>query len=397
LHPVIKVSADFINARLGLELAAEEMKQLLENVEFQVALDDELTVTAPFWRTDIELREDVVEEIGRLYGYDKLPLILPQRNLTPVTPDPLLVLKARIRQSLAKAGANEVLTYSFVHGDLLDKVGQDKSQAFQLANALSPDLQYYRPSLMPSLLEKVHPNVKAGYDEFALFELGKTHGSDNGADETDLPREFEFTALVVAAADKLKKPGSAYYQARRYLADLVGVPLELKPVGEGSQKFAVVQPYDPNRAAMVSVKDGAYLGIIGEFRPSVARALKLPRYTAGFEIDTTALQAIFHTVNYRPLSRFPKVTQDITLKVPAKLVYQELFSYLWEELQKAKPDNTLTDLAPTDIYQKDADHKNVTFRLRIASYSCTLTDAQVNELLDRTAAAVKTKFGAERL
>jgi phenylalanyl-tRNA synthetase beta chain len=123
LHPAVKVSVDFINDRLGLRLPADEMKTLLQNVEFGVTTDgDDLTVQAPFWRTDIELREDVVEEVGRLYGYDKLPLELPQRDLTPAVPDPMLELKAKVRQTLGRAGANEVLTYSFVHGDLLDKV-----------------------------------------------------------------------------------------------------------------------------------------------------------------------------------------------------------------------------------------------------------------------------------
>ncbi|HEY5152630.1 MAG TPA: phenylalanine--tRNA ligase subunit beta, partial [Candidatus Saccharimonadales bacterium] len=188
LHPPVKLPVDFINVRLGLELPADKVKQLLENVEFQVeTAGDELTVKAPFWRTDIELREDVVEEVGRLYGYDKLPLELPRRDLAPTAKDRLLELKADIRQKLSRAGANEVLTYSFVHGNLLDRVGQDRSKAFQIANALSPDLQYYRISLIPSLLEKVHPNIKAGYDEFALFELGKTHSTDHGTDDDGLP------------------------------------------------------------------------------------------------------------------------------------------------------------------------------------------------------------------
>jgi phenylalanyl-tRNA synthetase beta chain len=397
--PPVKVSADFINLRLGEKLTAAEMKKLLENVEFEVKLNgDELTVTSPFWRTDIEIPEDVVEEVGRLYGYDHLPLVLPKRDLTPAPRDPLLETKNAIRSKLAKAGANEVLTYSFVHGNLLEKTGQDPKQAFQIANALSPDLQYYRMSLMPSLLDKVHPNIKAGYDEFALFELGKVHGQDLPSEE-GLPGEYEFTGLMVTAADKLKKPGAAYYQARKYLIELAGVPLEFKPVGEAAQKFAVVQPYEPGRSAMVSVKGGSYLGIIGEFRPSVSRALKLPRYCAGFEIDTTQLQQVFEdSNNYAALPRFPKLTQDITLKVASDLAHQELSDFLRDELNKIKPNNTLAELGPLDIFQpENARHKNVTFRLTIASYERTLTDAEVNKLLGAIATAAKTKLHAERI
>ena len=397
--PPVKVSADFINRRLGENLTASEMKKLLENVEFQVHRDgDNLTVAAPFWRTDIEIPEDVVEEVGRLYGYDHLPLDLPKRTITPAAKDQLLEAKDAIRARLAKAGANEVLTYSFVHGNLLDKVGQDRAKAFQVANALSPDLQYYRMSLMPSLLDKVHANIKAGYDEFALFEIGKVHGQDLPAQD-GLPGEYEFTGLVVAAADKLKKRGSAYYQARKYLTELAGVPLEFKPPSESSLQYEVTKPYDPKRSAMVSIKGGIYLGIIGEFKPSVARALKLPRYCAGFELDTTALQKILGGTNYSPLPRFPKVTQDMTLKVPADLSYQELFDFVDAELAKARPKNTLSSLSPVDIFQREDNqkHKQVTLRLTIASYDRTLTDAEVNKLLDEAAVAAKTQLHANRV
>ncbi|HEX4774711.1 MAG TPA: phenylalanine--tRNA ligase subunit beta [Candidatus Saccharimonadales bacterium] len=396
LYPPVKLSVGFVNERLGLQLKVDEMKRILENVEFQVDVKgDDLTVTAPFWRTDIELREDVVEEIGRLYGYDHLPLELSKRDLTPVQKDRLLTIKAQIRDKLSTAGANEVLTYSFVHGDLLKKVGQDPAKAFQIANALSPDLQYYRISLMPSLLDKVHPNIKAGYDEFALFEIGKGHIVGQ-VDDDGLPREDELTALVVAAADKLNKPGSAFYQAKQFLQNLAKTELIYKPVPEIMQAYDITKPYDMNRAAFVYVGE-LFLGIIGEFKPSVARALKLPKYCAGFEVDTSVLQKVVSRTQYVPLPNFPKVIQDITLKVPASVTYQELFDTIQNSIDKLKPSNTWVKLEPVDIYQKEETHKNITLRLQIASYERTLTDAEVNKLLDAVAAAAKDQLKAERI
>ena len=408
LHPPVKISAAFINDRLGLKLSAGEIKTLLANVEFGVELnDDELTVTAPFWRIDIELREDVVEEVGRLYGYDKLPLVLPQRDLTPTPRDPLLELKAQIRQALSRAGANEVLAYSFVHGDLLDKVGQDKAQAFRLSNALSPDLQYYRLSLTPSLLEKVHPNLKAGYDEFALFEIGKAHvRSEPDPYEPTVPKEVNALAFIYAA----KNPkGAPYYWARRQLLNLLAEfhsqnSVTLEPL-KGADLYKnpwveqMTAPFESNRSAVLRDSQGLIWGVVGEFKASVRQALKLPAQTAGFEIDSLLLLRAESTSGYTPLPRFPKVTQDVTLRIAAELSYQELFDFLAGELDKAKPENSLAGLEPIDIYQKEADreHKNVTFRLSIASYERTLTDAEVNKLLDALAAAAKEKFGAERL
>ncbi len=395
----VKVNAGFINQRLGEKLSAAEMKKLLENVEFHVETkDDELTVMAPFWRTDIEIPEDVVEEVGRLYGYDHLPLLLPKRDITPASKDLLSELKSQIRARLAKAGANEVLTYSFVHGDLLDKTGQNQENAFQVGNALSPDLQYYRLSLLPSLLEKVHPNIKAGYDEFALFEIGKAHLVGQ-TDDAGLPREDELTSLIIAAADKLRKPGAAYYEARKYLANLVPAKLSFKPVPEAMRKYDITKPFEMNRTAFVYAGE-TFVGIIGEFRASVRKAFKLPSYCAGFELDTTELQKVFKaSSDYVALPRFPKVTQDITLKVSADLKFQELSDFVHGEVEKSQPKNSFSELEPRDIFQRQDDkkHKQVTFHLRIASYDRTLTDTEVNKLLDSMAAAAHKRFGAQRI
>ena len=183
-------------------------------------------------------------------------------------------------------------------------------------------------------------------------------------------------------------------------SNLTGAELEFKPIGEDMQRYPVVQPYDLKRAALVSIKGGGFLGIIGEFKPSVARQLKLPKYCAGFEIDTTSLAEVLgNGSTYSALPRFPKVTQDITLKVPSELSYQELYDSLSAELAKNAPESSRQSLEPLSIYQRDDDtaHKQFTFRLSIATYDRTLTDTEVNTLLDTVAAAAKTKYAAERV
>jgi phenylalanyl-tRNA synthetase beta chain len=402
IHGEIRISADFINSRLGLSLTASEIEGLLRRVNFAVRPSDDdkgsIVITVPFWRTDIELPEDIVEEVGRLYGYDKLPLELPSRSIKPANKNHLLEVKARIRQSLGKAGANEVLTYSFVHGDLLDKVGQDADNAFKLTNALSPDLQYYRLSLIPSLLEKIHSNIKAGYDEFALFEIGKAHIKDQ-LDGDELPREDELTALVVAASDRLKKSGAAYYQARKYLVDLLGVKPTFKPVPSDMQKFDITKPFDMNRTAFV-YEGETFIGLVGEFRAQVARLLKLPKYCAGFELDTVALAEVMRNqASYVEQPKFPKVEQDISLKLPYGVSYQTLYDCLWSALAEVQPENTLPSLGPRDIYQKedDKDHKQIALHFEIASYDKTMTTTEVAKMLDHAALVAEKQLGAVRL
>jgi phenylalanyl-tRNA synthetase beta chain len=405
IYPPVTVSTKFINERLGWSLSAADMSKLLTNVEFQVEIKgDELTVTAPFWRTDIEIPEDIVEEIGRLNGYDKLPLNLPKRDLAPPHRNAMLDLQSQVRGILAGAGANEVLTYSFVHGNLLEKAGQKPEHAFQLSNALSPDLQYYRMSLVPNLLSTVHPNIKAGYDQFVLFEMGRAHVKIGEMDEEGLPAEQQRLAGVVAAADKTAI-GSAYYDARRYvefLADRLGIELTLLPMSENPE-FPVTTPFDHTRSAVVKAAGKgpeAILGIVGEFKPSVLRGFKLPKHSAGFELGLDHLLEHQNSRSrYQPLPRFPKVEQDICLKVPANTSYADVHDFVASHMDTNRPDKTHHALSPVDIYQRedDKDHKQITLRLSIASYERTLTDDEVNKLLDSVATAAKDKLHAERI
>ncbi|CAN5331276.1 phenylalanine--tRNA ligase subunit beta [soil metagenome] len=401
VYPPVPVTAEFINARLGLSLAVDDMKKLLENVECRVKIDgDTLTVAVPFWRTDIETREDIVEEVGRLFGFDHLPLELPKRSIKPVAKDELFELKSIVRSALARAGANEVLTYSFVHGDLLGKVGQDKSKAFSLSNALSPELQYYRLSLMPSLLEKVHANIKAGYAEFSLFEIGKAHEIGH-VDKQGLPTAFDRVASVYAAQ---KGKSAAFYQAKEqllYLLSQLGfdgshdVTFEQLDASEADQ---ATKYYEPGRAATVRI-GGEVVGRVGEYRTSVRRALKLPEYCAGFELGLAPLLGRNANHNYAPLSRFPSVWQDITLKVAATQQFSELEQLVDKALVANAPEDSHVRLQALGIYQPKDDqaHKNITFRITITGRNRTLTDKEVSKTVDSVAAEGQSNLGAERV
>ncbi len=409
--PLVSVTPEFVNERLGSKLSIAEMTKLLENVEFKIisvpANKKHLHIQAPFWRTDIEIPEDIVEEIGRLYGYDKLPLKLPMRSIEPSKRNKLLDFKDRLRRELCKAGANELLTYTFTHSDLLEKVGQKPKQAYQLSNASSPELQYYRLSLIPSLLEKVRPNVKQGYGEMALFEINPVHAK-GFVDKNDLPIEDQRLALVFAADDKTvqaKYSGAPYYAASSYLTTLL-TNLGIQPVFHTTTDHrpelpisqAAIAPFDTSRAAIVKSIDGDFIGEIGEFTPAVQRNLKLPQFAAGFELDVLQLLKLASPKpSYTQLSRYPRVTQDVTLRVPTNMPY----SLLQEFLMKNRSAPTISEIqfAPIDIYKdaKDKKNKHITLRYTITSYERTQTSGEINALLDKIAAAAKEELGAERI
>jgi len=403
--PGLQVSVEFINSRLGLTLTARQMIGLLANVEFEV-YDMENTgqifVKAPFWRTDIAIDEDIVEEVGRLYGFDKLPLVLPSKPVAPTLRDPLLALSNRLRNTLSRAGANEILTYSFVPGSLLEKAGQTSGQAFKISNAISPDLQYYRLSMAPSLLDKVRPNLKTGYDRFALYEFGKVHNLMHANDDSDgLPQEFDIAGLVWTTQDKQPAAGAAFYQVRRYLDQLAAAEnLELvyKPIAE-LPDLPIVKPYQADRSAYVHIAGSdEFLGIIGEFTASTRAQFKLPLQTAGFEIDLVVLHKVYRPQSrYVPASRFPKIEQDLCLKVPAATTYRQVTDLIQGQIDAQ--DQMRITVEPLDIYQRQDDelHKQITVRLTAVSYAKTLTDAEVSRFLNEITKTATDQLKAERI
>lgn len=409
LYSPMSVKPKFIRDRLGVEISKYDMVQMLGNVEFPLCQDcgwnpddkedndDDLHINIPFWRTDIEHHEDVVEEIGRLYGFDRLPRELPMRSTKPAPKNSTREVKQKIRESLQRTGANEVLTYSFVHENILKKAEQDVSQAFRLSNALSPDLQYYRLSVLPSLLDKVHMNIKAGHDEFTLFEIGKGHNKKyHGDDDEGLPSEINFVDLVYAS--KKSQEGAPYFYVRRLLQQLAldfGFTLRFKPVAEPLD-FPVTAPFDLSRSATVETRDGEFIGMVGELRQSVVRGFKLPEYVAAMTLDLEGLKRAIEAPRktYAPLSRYPSTSQDISLKTKADMSYEDLFSAVFGVASAGE----LIDvrMRPIAIYQSedDPEAKTTTFRLEFTSHERTLSDKDIAPIMKDIARHAHEKLGA---
>ena len=402
---VLVLESTFVNERLGTEFSPQEICRILKNVEIKAHEEPEpntpyqFEVIAPFWRTDLELPEDIIEEVGRLYGFDKLPRQLPMRSIKPAPRNPRRQLKQAIRQSLSRAGANEVLTYSFVHERVLKNAEQDPSRAYRLSNALSPDLQYYRTSVLPSLLDKVHANIKAGHDEFVLFEIGKIHDKELPLTDENLPSEQTFVDGVYAS--KKPRAGAPFYKVRklvdRLLAD-INVEADFVKIVESDAD--VPAPFDGQRSAWIVAKNGEKLGIVGELSQTARRNFKLSDYTAAFSLDVEKLQVCLagnRAHNYRPLSRFPSISQDISLRSSVEISHNELLRTVRQCLDESK--NLHCRVQTLGIYQpKDnAAIKTTTFRLTFTSYQQTLTDAEVKPIMDNIATAVLTKLDAERV
>ena len=352
-HPIreitVEVSVDEINNLLGTKYDKDLIIRTLENVEFKVKARHEfLEVTAPEWRTDIHIKEDIIEEVGRLLGYDNIMPVLP-RHLT-ATPNKMLELKTKVRDILSGFGANEVLTYSFVSERLLKKAGLDVENSYKIVNSISPDLQLVRQSIVPSLLDKAYMNQKIPFDKFALFEVNEVYQKVWGMNDENVPVAAMKLGLVLA---ERKTVGTAYYKAKRFteeLFDKLNIPVRFLPIrGEEAEKL----PFEKKRAAEVWSGDN-YLGVVGEFKNSVKHSFKLADYLAGFEYDMSMILKLESMKKIRDsFEIFDK--QDLTIETTK--TYAEVYAEVVDKYKDAV-------VTPVSIYQPDnSEVKNITFHL----------------------------------
>ena len=364
-----------VNAILGTEYSAKEIKQTLENVEFRVeAQGDDFKIKVPFWRSDMAIQEDVAEEVGRLLGYDNITPTLP----THATPEEnrLFKIKQSIREILSSFGANEILTYSFVHGDLLQKVGEDRANSFKIVNSISPDLQYIRQSLVPSLLVKAQENLRANYDNFVLFEMNQIFTKSLGFDEDGVPNYEDKLAMVAMNS----KSDSQFYFLKNYLLKLserLGVGIELKSFQVEKDKTDAF--CEPKRSADICV-NGAKIGVLGEVKPSVARDLKLPVGTAVAELDINVLLKNQGSLKKDfDFSQYPKVNRDLTLSVATDAVFGDYQDKIEDVLEKTE---LFYKITPTSIFvPEDKKRKNLSFHIELQSKSKTLTNTEVQDIM----------------
>jgi len=202
-------------------------------------------------------------------------------------------------------------------------------------------------------------------------------------------------AFVVAYADKHVLEGSAYFSARRYLEQIVDLttlpltPMEQFNVSSDEWGRQLTAAYEPSRSALI-VRDGLIWGVIGEFRAEVTRGFKLPRKTAGFEVHLDIVKP--ETRRYEPLSKFPSVSQDISIRV--RDVPFERVEATVRSVASRQPTQLRVQVLPTVIYQPaGGDEVTTTFRLSVTSQDSTLTDDDVRKIVDEISMAVEQDFG----
>jgi len=240
-----------------------------------------------------------------------------------------------------------VLTYSFVSGRLLTKAGQDTDNSYRIVNSISPELQYVRQSIVPSLLEKTYMNQKLPVDKFAIFEMNKVYRKEWGMNEENVPVEGTRIGCVLA---ERKNTETAYYKAKKYASELLkslNVEAEFVPLSHA--EIAEAKMFEPKRSAEVLVK-GEYVGVVGEFKNSVRSEFKLLPYLAGFELDLDKLLRL--RGNEKKIDLREKEKRDLTIET------NDTYAELVEKIESVLKDvGAAAEIIPIGIYQPDGSKK----------------------------------------
>lgn len=381
----IKLTDSQINSLLGTGYDVETISQTLENVGFEVEeAGDVLAVTSPLWRTDIHIAEDIIEEVGRLLGFDNIPLALPKKPFSGTESSPLWQLKQELRGILSdRLAMHELLTYSFISRDLLEKVGQDPDDSYEIVNSISPELQCFRQQIVPSLLDKVRENIKSGHKDFTLYEINQVSLKSSGLTDEGTPVLKNHLGIVSL---------NDFYELKaRILALFKSLKLNIEYRAITSET-ANHDPYlEPKRSAEILVGD-TKIGAFGEIKAAVLRRFKLEPVISACEINLDKIAQLprDRATDFK-ISRFPFVERDLTLKVSTVAQFGRFDQAI---LAMLSAENLIAEVAPVSVYQADPATKNISFHLRFSSPERTLDQDQISAIMEKVTVAV-TQLGAE--
>ena len=400
-RPRIALRRSRIERVIGVCPPHEDVVRILQALGF--AVDDSglaLQVVVPSFRRDIVQEDDLVEEVIRVWGYDKIPSMLAGGGvLQPVVRPPALTLARAITRALTSAGLSQAVTYAFVDPARLKAMGWDAPEALiALQNPISAERSVLQPSLAPGVLEVVALNGTRQIPDVRAFEIGQTFAPHRDEDG-DRPAHEELWLAV--AMTGLRAPRA--WHAARDRVDVYDVKgaAELAVHAAGLSEVAAA-PYAPGegpryleqgRAAALSV-GGRAAGWFGEVALGVREAFDLPAPVFLAELSLSALLDVpRRETRYQPLPRFPAVQRDLALVVPAEVTAGQI-----EAAIRSMKLPLLSRLTLFDVYeggQVGAGKRSLAWSLIFQSPDRTLTDREVNELHARIVSEISRRFAAE--
>jgi len=392
----VSLTVDRVNRLLGLELAADHVAGILEALGFEVtpadvaAAGEAFEVTVPYSRSDVERPEDLVEEVARHHGYDRLPPTLPALEPKASVARPRVKAERRLQRMCAAAGYGEAVTMSLSSPAEQARFLREDDRVVPIANPFSEKLSVLRASLVPGLLSAVAHNVNRGVDRLRLFELGRCFvagpdrpdaPADAGRDAAGNPAE-ERTSLAFAACGPAGASTRWAGEGRETdIFDLKGVLAEVtRRLGwpRWSWERADHPGLEPGLAAVLESREGR--GWAGRVASGVADAVgvDVPVWVAEVDVDDL-LDLPPAELSYRPLPRYPASRRDLSLLLSRDITFEQVRRLV--EGDDGRPMEPLESLELVDIYAGEdipTGHRSLTLRFTYRASDRTLTSDEVD-------------------
>ncbi len=394
----IRLRVSKTNRFLGMDLTREEIGQLLESIQLDVrtANEDLLVVDPPPFRPDLTREVDLMEEVARLAGYDRIPSAAPMIRLASAKPAEDQVIRQQTKQTLESLGFCEIVSYSFINPRAVELLQLDdadrRRRLLPLRNPLSEDQAVMRTTLVPAMLETAAKNQRRNNFDLRLFELSKVFFPK---ENEELPEErFNLCGLLSG----LRRPAgwnepelTVDFFDGKGLVEALLFSLGISDVRWSTEALASYLRSDVSARILVS---DTYLGDLGGIHPKVMQAfdLKAPVFLIDMDFDLLLENAV-SVKRFQPLPRFPEVNRDLALVVPNSVAAQDLLDYL----EKNRPEY-VESIILFDQYRGDqvgADKKSLAFRITYRSAERSLTDLEVNDIHTEFSQKVIEAFQAE--
>ena len=390
-----------VESHTSLRVEAAEMVRILTALGFTQAESQSngaLTFVVPSWRIDVSIEEDLIEEVARHVGYDKIASELPPSNFAGEY-QPAEQKRRDLRRALTSLGFDEAINFSFIdtrHDGQFEflpgLIANTENSLVALSNPIIDESTRMRPTLLPGLLESVRHNLNHGNRDVRLFEIGRVFA---GSSAGELPQERESLGLIAIGGVLEEARAQATNETDFYeLKGALEAAVDAMKLGSMNFSKSELKHLREGQAARITRADGTELGSIGRLAEAIATAYKFrqPVYVA--ELDLTALlESDPSPTQYAPLPRYPSVVRDVTLLVNRETTFSALAQFIDSE-QIAN----CTSVKLVGTYEGKnipEDQRSITLRIEYRSDEGTLRDEEVEERHRGLIDSLLNKFSAK--
>lgn len=383
----VEINADKINKNLGTNISLEKIVNILNSLELYVIqkYKNKLVVEIPSFRKDISQEADISEEIGRVFGFDKIMPTTPKSVATLGKYDDKQIIIDRAKRILNSCGLSEIITYSFMSPKTLTKLNIldnfESCNPISILNPLGEDYSLMRTTLIGNILDAIGRNVNRKVEDIKLFELGTVYKAKQ-TPLNELPNENKILTIgMVGNVD--------FYDLKGVIETL----LEHFKVGSYNIMEGYHPSFHPGRVASLVIANNR-VGVLGEIHPEVAERYEIDErvYISEIEFDHI-ISSGKHAHNFIPLPKYPPITRDIAIIVNERVLVGDI-----KETIEREGGELLESVKLFDIYRGDQlpyEHKSLAFALTYRSSKRTLVDKDINDIQNRILKKIKEKYDAE--